>query len=383
MDNKKRHTGADDFCRAVPEIEKIIGYRFKDKSLLRQAFTRTSFCNEHKGGELPYQSNEVLEFFGDGVLSASIISIFMKDFTERYQNGIKTELLEGDFSNIKSRLSDKKNLSDRIEELGLYKYLRMGEGDKKLGIEREPSVMEDLFESIVGAIYIDCDMDIRPVIKTVERMLDVKKYLSGGTREKNSTIQSHKNALQEWCADKKHRLPAPVYKTVSETGPDHKKVYERACYIGERRYSVGVGKNQKLADADAAAKALEILKKESLPKPKQPDPDAVLKLREYSRTSHVAPPTFRDMGETESSTPARREYSVLCRISDVEALAVAEDKSTARCAAAEKVLKLLSDKSKPKTQKAKPQEHKGGTRVAKIQKTSSQRKPIRKGTIRK
>ena len=384
MENKKIYTGADAFERSIPEIEKIIGYRFKDKSLLTQAFTRTSFCNEHKGeNAVPYQSNEVLEFFGDSVLSASIISIFMKDFTERYQNGIKTELREGDFSNIKSRLSDKKNLSDRIEELGLYKYFRMGEGDKKLGIEREPSVMEDLFESIIGAIYIDCGMDIRPVIKSVERMLDVKKYLSVDTREKNSTLQSHKNALQEWCADKKHRLPAPIYKTVSESGPDHKKVYERACFIGERRYAVGVGKNQKLADADAAAKTLEILKKEAQPKPKLPSPDAVIKLREYSRTSHVAPPTFRDMGETESSTPHHREYSVMCRLSDVEASAVAEDKGTARCAAAEKVLILLREKSKAKPAKIKPNNENSGTRVAKIQKNISPNKPKRKGTIRK
>ena len=58
-------------------------------------------------------------------------------------------------------------------------------------------------------------------------------------------IQSFKNALQEWCADKKHRLPAPVYKTVSESGPDHKRVYERAVYVGERLVATGKGKNQK------------------------------------------------------------------------------------------------------------------------------------------
>ena len=386
MENKKRHTGGDEFAKSLTEIEKKIGYRFKDKSLLTQAFTRTSFCNEHKGdGGISYQSNEVLEFFGDSVLSASIISIFMKDMSERYPHGIKTELGEGDFSNIKSRLSDKKNLSDRIEELGLYHYLRMGEGDKKLGIEKEPSVMEDLFESIVGAIYIDCGMDIRTVISVVERMLDVKKYLSGGTRDKNTALQSHKNALQEWCADKKRRLPAPVYKTVGESGPDHKKVYERACYIGDRRYSVGVGKNQKLADADAAAKALEILKAESAPKPKLPDPEAVQKLREYSRTSHIAPPTFRDMGETDGSTPNRREYSVMCRVSDIEASAVAEDKSTARCAAAEKALLLIKERAKQKVKppKAKSAEHNGGTRVAKMQKNTQPHKKMRKGTIRK
>ena len=327
----------DAFLRHIPEIEKTIGYRFTDKSLLIQAFTRTSYCNEHHGADtLPYQSNEVLEFFGDGVLSAAIISIFMKDLSERYPHGIKTDLGEGDFSNIKSRLSDKKNLSDRIEELGLYKYLRMGEGDKKLGIERERSVMEDLFESIIGAVYIDCGMDIRTVISVVSRMLDIKKYLTGGTRGENSAvsapIQSYKNALQEWCADKKRRLPAPVYKTVSESGPDHKKIYERACFIGERQYSVGIGKNQKLADADAAEKALfalmkdeesknhekdspphqkknikEVHKKTKNPPEHIPDKDAEAKLKAHAKTSHLASPVFRDRGETENTTLARRE----------------------------------------------------------------------------
>ena len=92
----------------IAEIEKKIGYTFKDKSLLIQAFTRTSFCNEiNLSSKVKYHSNEVLEFFGDGVLSLSIISFLLKECTERYEHGIKTELGEGDFSNIKSKLSDK------------------------------------------------------------------------------------------------------------------------------------------------------------------------------------------------------------------------------------------------------------------------------------
>ena len=136
-----------------------------------QAFTRASFCNERRREKNAYSSNEVLEFFGDAVLSASIVSIFLNKKTERYEHGIKTELCEGDFSNIRSKLSDKSNLSATIAKLGLQKYLIMGEGDAKLGIENEPSVMEDLFESIIGAIYIDTDMYIRRFIKIVSAIL--------------------------------------------------------------------------------------------------------------------------------------------------------------------------------------------------------------------
>ena len=333
------------FSEAVSEIEKKIGYTFKDKSLLMQAFTRTSFCNEHKSenGE-KYQSNEVLEFFGDSVLSAAIVTLIINDFSKRYAHGIKTELNEGDFSNIKSKLSDKKNLSERMKELGLSRFLRMGEGDLKLGIENEPSVMEDLFESIIGAIYIDSGMDMPRVIKTVSKMLSAKEYLT----KKSVPLQSAKNALQEWCADKKRRLPAPVYKTVSESGPEHQKTYERACYIGEKRYSVGIGKNQKLADADAAAKALRILMDEDKRKgTRVADEKDLEKLMEYVKSSRLTGLCFYDLGESENSTPERPDFRVSCRIGEASAEGVGVSKKSARYDSAAKLLSLLKKKKSP------------------------------------
>lgn len=266
----------DAFPTHLPEIEKIIGYTFRDKSLITQAFTRTSFCNEN-GGE--YQSNEVLEFIGDSVLSVSIITFLMDMHAERYEHGIKTVFDEGDFSNIKSKLSDKKNLSECITSLGLEKYLRMGEGDKKLGIEKEPSVKEDLFESIIGATYIDCGRNIATVMKVVSRMLDVSIYAV-----KNPPTQSAKNALQEFCADKKRKLPPPAYKTLSEEGPDHRKTYERGVYIGDRLVASGKGKNLKLADAAAADAALKLLVAEETKATAKAEPQA-------SKTPEVKKPT--------------------------------------------------------------------------------------------
>ena len=248
----------DVFEKDIPRIESIIGYTFRDKSLLRQAFTRTSWCNEHGGvGEGRYQSNEVLEFFGDSVLSAVIVSFLLEARTERYARGIRTALTEGDFSSIKSKLSDKTNLSLSTKRLGLESYLLLGEGDAKLGIANEPSVMEDLFESIVGAVYIDSGKNMDTVARVVSGMLDMSVYEKDGV-----TVQSAKNALQEWCADKSHRLPAPEYKTLAESGPDHKKVYTRGVFIGDKLVGSAEGKNQKTADALAAKAALELLKAE-------------------------------------------------------------------------------------------------------------------------
>ena len=242
----------------IPEIEKIIGYTFRDKSLLRQAFTRASYCNEaNRFDKHGYQSNEVLEFFGDSVLSAVIITGLIKSKTERYVHGIKTVLSEGDFSNIRSNLADKRNLSDNIDRLGLEKYLIMGEGDSKLGIEKERSVKEDLFESVIGAIYIDSGFDMGKVSSSVEIMLDLAVYL----KKAKMPIQSSKNALQEWCADKKRRMPPPVYKILSESGPEHNKSYTVECFVDGECFGVGEGRSVKLAESAAAKEALERLKK--------------------------------------------------------------------------------------------------------------------------
>ncbi len=353
-----------DFSSVIPEIENKIGYVFKDKSLLRQAFTRTSYCNENKGQDgRTYQSNEVLEFFGDSVLSSAIVSMIIKECSKRYEYGVFTELREGDFSNIKSKLSDKKNLSDRVREIGLSRFLLMGEGDLKLGVENEPSVMEDLFESIIGAVYIDSGMDMPKVIKVVSGMLSIKEYLSVRAVPK----QSAKNALQEWCADKKRRLPPPVYSTVSEKGPEHKRIYERSCSIGERVYAVGVGKNQKIADADAAEKTLKILmEEESLRGAKKlPDESSVEKLMEYLSSKKLTGLSFFDLGECEGSTPQRQSFKVGCKIGDKSVEGIGVSKKGARCDSAHKMLMLLKGNTQGEKNKKAPQKKTNQKKMAK------------------
>lgn len=333
-----------DFKKHIPEIEKRIGYTFKDKSLLTQAFTRESFCNERRGEG--YKSSEVLEFFGDSVLSTAIITVLLEKKTTRYAHGIKTDWNEGDFSNLRSKLSDKRNLSKSTAELGLEKFLIMGEGDAKTGVQSEPSVMEDLFESIIGAIYIDCGMNINTVISSVKKMLDVGVY----EQSSEPPIQSYKNSLQEWCADKKHRLPPPVYKTISESGPDHKKSYKRGCYIGDRLLGVGEGKNQKLADSEAARAALEALKNEAAEKA-APTPDSQIKLRELCAKSKQPSPEWRDLGETSESSIETPVFKVECRAMGKTAEGTGRSKQEARSAAAKSILDLVIEKPK---QKPKP-----------------------------
>ena len=340
-----------DFSKSIPKIEKKIGYVFKDKSLLKQAFTRTSFCNEHTNEAVPYQSNEVLEFFGDSVLSLAIATLLVKGNSERYPNGLKTSWDEGDFSTIKSKLSDKKNLSGATGKLGLEEFLIMGEGDQKLGISKEMSVKEDLFESIIGAIYIDSDYSVSRVMGVVERLLNLKEYMKSDT----PPIQSHKNALQEWCASKAHKRENPVYKTLSEMGPDHKKTYRRGVYIGEALYGIGEGKNLKIADSEGAKIALEALKNEyenASKSTSSSEKSPATKLREYASGEHKAPPSYKDLGESESSTIQKRDYAVECIFDSYREQGHGETKSEAKANAALRVLEKIKRAKRAKKQTA-------------------------------
>ena len=329
----------------IPEIERILGYTFKDKALLIQAFTRTSFCNEHHFGKVgeDYQSNEVLEFFGDAVLSAAIISLLIRTSSTRYVHGIHTELSEGDFSNVKSHLSDKSNLSSSMRRLGLQKYLLMGEGDKKMGMENEASVMEDLFESLVGAIYIDCEMQMNVVINAVSRMLDVGEYL-----EKGKTSQSPKNLLQEFCASKERRMGAPVYTLISEDGPQHKKEYVFACVIDGVEYGRGRGKNHRAAETAAAENALACLQAQAsvaTPAPqgaRHPADTAMSRLYEHAAVRGLQAPLYEEAVGADSTVQSP-SFVATCSYFGKRTEGKGKSKRAARQAAAEAMLLLCEN----------------------------------------
>lgn len=333
-----------DFEKNRHKIEERIGYRFRDPSLLKQAFTRTSFCNEMKmrGGEIP-QSNEVLEFFGDGILSATIITYMIRDFSTRCDYGIRTALAEGDFSNIKARLSDKKNLSKSMRELGLQQYLILGAGDAKTGAAEEPSVMEDLFESIVGAVYIDSGCDLCAVLPIVSRMLDVGEYL----KQKGDAVKSPKNTLQEFCADKKRRLPAPVYSVVSVSGPEHRRTYECLCTIDGKEYGHGVGKNRAAAESAAAETTLGWLLAAEESRggdAAKSGESATVRLGAYAAAHRLPPPVYEDLGEF-GEDAYERYYRAACRFGKLRTVGAARSKKEARAAAAAEMIARLDGRS--------------------------------------
>ncbi len=248
------------FDRQIEHIQEVIGYRFHDPALLRQAFTRESYCNEaRQRGDNEIQSNEVLEFCGDSVLSCAIVSILMETCAVRTDKGMLTRLHEGNFSVIKSNLTNKTMLGRKMAETDLAPLLLVGYGDRQKKIWEEPSVREDLFESIIGAVWFDCGQRIETIIAIVRELLDTDEYL------KTHAIApaSPKNALQEWCETKKRRGTQFSYETLGVRGPEENTTYTVRCTVilrnGERITAEGEGRSTKRAETEAAAAILPLL----------------------------------------------------------------------------------------------------------------------------
>ncbi len=322
---------------AVRDIESKINYKFENKSLLYQAFSRSSYTNEQKqtsGIELP--SNEVLEFCGDSILGASVVTLLLRRYGEITEDrGFLSRFGEGSFSTFKSNMSDKSMLSERMDCLGLHRYLLMSCGDRERHIAEQPSVKEDLFESIVGAVYMDTKGDFAATAAVVGDMLDPDAFLCKEKPQKNV-----KNLLQEYCQQKK--IPWQ-YETVSVTGPEHEPCIRVRCTVNGRAY-YGEGSNTKKAEISAArAACAELLQNNSAETPAAADPASHprTRLKEYC-DRHKKKMSF---AYTETAHDSVRYYRAELAIDGI-VLAVGEggSKKDAAKAASEKVLAIIEKK---------------------------------------
>lgn len=187
----------------VKKIENVIGYHFKKRELLRQAFIRKSYAKEH-GGE----HNEVLEFIGDKVLDVVIVELLAYKYGDINKNNeYESDYSEGNLTELKKKLVEKKMLASRIDALDLAQYLIMGKGDVEQGIDDSPSVKEDLFEAIIGAVAVDSDFDYEVLNDVVELMLDPDYYLDNDFDDDNNYV----NLIQEWSLKNYGELPEYYY----------------------------------------------------------------------------------------------------------------------------------------------------------------------------
>ena len=158
----------------IKEIEEKIGYTFKDKNLLSTAFRRKSYTEELGNDATNLPNNETLEFYGDSALNLIVVKALANIASKSYNDDVKPERNEEALTHFVSNYTDKSMLASIIEPTGLSKYLIMSKGDIEKEVYKEESVMEDLFESIVGAMWFDNDLDIDAITFYVARMLDLK-----------------------------------------------------------------------------------------------------------------------------------------------------------------------------------------------------------------
>lgn len=235
----------------VQKIEDTIGYRFENRGLLVQAFTRSSFHNEHPA----YPDNEVLELIGDSVLSLSVLTYFKNTYTKLGERGLLTDWNEGKLSALKNDLVNKKQLAARMKQMGLHRYLLLSRGDAASGICEEDSVQEDLFESILGAVYVDSGMRFEVAFDVAQTMLDMRLLVEKSAEKVHISCR---NDLQEWCEDKKRKFKKPEYQ-VQQFADDDFLTTVRIPEIGLE--AQGRGKNTKYACESAAKALLERLEK--------------------------------------------------------------------------------------------------------------------------
>ena len=219
------------------EVEARIGVRFKNKATLREAFVHRSYLNENPAQGL--ESNERLEFLGDAVLSYVVAERLFRDCPN---------CSEGDLTEWRGHLVKRDSLANFARKIGLGDYLLLGRGEEAAGGRDRPANLAGLFEAIVGAIAIDRGLvQARKFIFTAigDEILNLKG---------RPTPIDPKSRLQEVVQARWQR--APVYRTVHEEGPEHRKVFTVEVSVQGQVLASGVGLSKQEAERQAAGRAL-------------------------------------------------------------------------------------------------------------------------------
>ena len=223
----------------VPAIEQKLNYCFSDKDLLVLAFIHRSFFNEHRG--LVEQHNERIEFLGDSVLGL-IISDYL------YAHLPKEP--EGYLSHLRSHIVEAGSCAQLLSQLGIAEYMLLGKGERMNDGRGRETILADLFEALIGAIYLDNGMEAAKEFFFNHFSEKLKQHLQ-------KPLRNWKAELQDY-SQKKHQRP-PLYKIQKETGPDHSKIFHVIACIDDADIGEGTGSSKKEAEQAAAENALKKL----------------------------------------------------------------------------------------------------------------------------
>ncbi len=221
----------------LAEFQKLIGVTFKDASLIERAFIHRSYINEHP--KLGLEHNERLEFLGDAVLELVVTDYLYKNFPNP----------EGELTNYRSALVKTESLSAVAAKLQAGDYLKLSRGEAKGNDRSRALISANCIEAIIGAIYLDQGFEAASkfihaqIIVTLPEILEEGSYLDPKSRFQE--IAQEKDGV------------TPQYKVISESGPDHDKIFEVGAYLGGRLLGKGKGSSKQAAQLVAAADALK------------------------------------------------------------------------------------------------------------------------------
>jgi ribonuclease-3 len=223
------------------KIEEIIGVSFDDASILQTAFTHRSYLNEHRRAKLEH--NERMEFLGDAVLELVVTDYLYRNYPNP----------EGDLTAWRSALVKTESLAELAEKLELGQFLLMSRGEAKTGGRSRQALLANLLESTIGAIYLDKGYDLAKefietkLVTNLEEIIETGAYIDAKSHFQELAQETHGTT--------------PNYKVLSETGPDHDKIFLMGVYLGTKKFGEGHGSSKQSAQQAAALTGLEKLEK--------------------------------------------------------------------------------------------------------------------------
>jgi ribonuclease III len=234
----------NDRLQRLTALQEKLSYAFRNMDLLSTALTHRSYVNESP--QSGASDNERLEFLGDAVLGLCVSDLLMKKHTD---------FDEGTLSKIRSLMVNEKPLADLAAQLGLGDCLLLGRGEEHSGGRAKESLLANALEAVIAAIYLDSSFSkTKTLISRLMKPLMNDQALAAQSFD-------YKTALQELC-QKKYKS-APLYTLLTESGPDHDKIFEIEVAVGDSVREIGRGKSKKDAQKQAAQKAWESLHSEN------------------------------------------------------------------------------------------------------------------------
>ena len=252
---------------ALAELEAALGHGFARRELLVCALTHRTLTHDKAGGEpvpdaaqpevVASEDNERLEFLGDAVLGLVVAEAMFE---------AHPEWREGELTRVRAQLVSRKHLAEVAMAIGLGAYLRLSKGEERGGLRSRSTVLSNSMEAVLGALFIDGGLE--PVRAFARRhvMGEAAEHLAEELRA-GEALGNYKSALQEYLQST--RAGTPVYRVKGESGPDHRKRFVVEVWVnsgdGEptRPLAVGKGSTKKLAEQDAARRAMELLTAET------------------------------------------------------------------------------------------------------------------------